>query len=176
MIRVLLHVCCGPCSTEAVDRLKEDYEVVLFYPNSNIYPREEWERRLKEVRKLAELKDLKLYVGDYKHKKWLDFISGFEDEKEGGKRCEKCFEFNFKECVKKAKELGIEKMTSTLTISPYKNSDKIFEIGKKVCGKEVKFLDRNFKKQKGYERSVKKSKQLKMYRQDYCGCEFSLRI
>lgn len=176
-MKILLHTCCGPCATESIERLKaEGYEVILFFPNSNIFPREEWEKRSENAKKISERHNLKLIIENYEHESWLQFASGLDNEPEGGRRCEKCFEFNLTKAAEKARELGIGNFTTTLTISRYKNSKKIFNIARNIAEKSgVNFVDIDFKKQGGYEKSIRLSQELGLYRQNYCGCEFSLK-
>lgn len=178
MEKLLLHVCCAPCSTHAIDYLREKYNVVLFFPNSNIYPEEEFEKRAENARKIAGIFNLKIIIGDYDYDEWLNFIKGLEKEPEKGKRCWKCFEFNLGETAEKARESGFDCFATTLTISPHKDSNKIFEIGNKLekeNKEKIKFLATDFKKHDGFKHSVELSKEHNLYRQNYCGCEFSLR-
>jgi epoxyqueuosine reductase len=177
MNEVLLHVCCACCSTEAIERLKKDYSVVLFFSNSNIDCLEEFNKRLENAKKIAKVHSLKLIVDDYNHDMWLDFIKGLEFEPERGERCLNCFEFNLKRTASKALELEVFGFTTTLTISPHKNSNVIFDIGRRIGESGgVKFLEINFKKQEGFKHSLKLSKKYGLYRQNYCGCEFSKNI
>jgi hypothetical protein len=149
---------------------------VLFYPNSNIFPKDEWERRLENAKKVAKLYGLPLVREPYNHGEWLDFIKGWEGEPEGGRRCEKCFEFNLQKTAEKCQKLHIENFTTTLTISPHKDSKKIFSVAKKIANQcDVNFVEKNFKKREGFKHSVKLSKKLDLYRQNYCGCEFSIK-
>lgn len=173
-MKVLIHTCCAPCSTEVIERLKHE-EIVLFFSDSNIYPKSEYDKRLSYTKKISKKFDVKLLIDNYAHEEWKDFIKGFEEEKEGGARCLKCFEFNLVRTAIKAKELGISNITTTLTISPYKNSKNIFEIGKKLKAEYgIDFLEFDFKKKDGYKKSIEHSKKHNLYRQNYCGCEFSL--
>lgn len=175
MTKVLLHVCCGPCSLGCFDRL-EGKDVILYFSNSNIFPAEEWEKRLVELKKVGKIHDFEVVVDSYEHKEWLDCVKGLETEPERGARCLKCFEFGLSRAAKKAKELGCDYFTTTLSVSRYKVSKDLFDIGLRVAAEEgVNFLEENFKKKGGYEKSVKLSKEMGLYRQDYCGCEFSLR-
>jgi predicted adenine nucleotide alpha hydrolase (AANH) superfamily ATPase len=168
--KVLLHVCCANCATACIEMLKgADYEVALFFTNSNIDTEEEFKKRLKDTRHLAHHTGLVLYEDRYKHDIWLKTVEGLEDEPEKGKRCRKCFEFNLMRVAEKAGELGFPSFTTTLTVSPHKTSKVIFEIGQYLKG----FLPVDFKKQNGFQRSLELSKQHDFYRQDYCGCEFS---
>ncbi|MGD1821151.1 MAG: epoxyqueuosine reductase QueH [Pleomorphochaeta sp.] len=170
--KILLHCCCGPCSTTCVDWLiNEGYDVVLWFSNDNIYPEDEYNKRFIELEKVAKFHNLEVIKDNYNHKDWLEKVKGFEEEREGGSRCGLCFDYNLSLAAKKAKELNIEYFTTTLTVSRYKNSERIFKIGSNYDG----FLEKNFKKKDGYAKSIKHSKNLGLYRQKYCGCEFSLR-
>ncbi|HPI92112.1 MAG TPA: epoxyqueuosine reductase QueH [Deltaproteobacteria bacterium] len=169
---ILLHVCCAPCLTASVERLvQEGYGVILFFSNSNIHPEEEYHRRLFEARRLAESLNLELLEDAYDHGAWLDRVRGLEHEPERGKRCLKCFEFNLDRTAAAMKRLGLRGFTTTLTVSRHKSSRDIFAIGRGFEG----FVEIDFKKKDGYARSVELSRQLELYRQGYCGCEFSLR-
>jgi len=170
--RILLHVCCAPCSTAAVERLlTPGSEVILFFSNSNISPREEYMRRLAEARRLAEMHHLKLIEDDYDHEAWLAHIRGLEEEPERGARCLKCFAYNLGRASSAAQRLACTGFTTTLTVSRHKSSRDIFAQGGRFPG----FVPLDFKKQDGYARSIALSRQLDLYRQDYCGCEFSRR-
>jgi len=175
MEKVLLHVCCGPCSLGCFDKLK-DKKVILFFSNSNIYPISEYKKRLENAKKVGEIYDFEILEDKYNHEDWREFVKGLENEPECGKRCLKCFEFSLKKAVEKAKEIGCYFFTTTLSVSKYKNSKDLFLIGKKI-GEEVgiPFLEIDFKKDSGYEKSVELSKRYEIYRQKYCGCEFSLK-
>lgn len=175
MKKLLLHVCCAPCSTHAIDFLRNKYDLTLFFPNSNIYPEEEFLKRKENAEKISKIFNLKMIFDGYDHKGWLAFIKGLENEPERGRRCWKCFEFNLRKTAEKASKLGFDCFTTTLTISPHKDSKKIFEIGKKLETGGLKFLDIDLKKQDGFKHSVELSRKHDLYRQDYCGCEFSLR-
>ena len=173
--KLLLHVCCGPCSTQSIEEASENYEVILFFSNSNIFPEEEYKKRLDETKRFAKLKNLELIEDDYDHVSWLEFVKGLENEPEGGKRCEKCFEYNFLRTADYCKKNNLEFFTTTLTISPYKNSGTIFAIGNTIAKQyDLKFVEFDFKKKDGYKKSVELSKKYDLYRQNYCGCEFSL--
>ncbi len=176
MKKVLLHVCCAPCSTHAIERLLKEYEVVLFFSNSNIWPREEYDRRLDEARKIARAYGLRLVEDSYDNERWRGWIRGLEAEPERGARCPKCFEFNLRRAAEYAKADGFDFFTTTLTISPHKDSKTIFGIGKRLseeCG--VGFLEVDFKKQDGFRHSIELSEKHHLYRQNYCGCRFSIR-
>lgn len=168
--RILVHCCCGPCATSSLQALIDDgYTPVLHYQNSNIDTKEENDLRFVNLQKVARALNLELYRSDYNHQSWLDYIKGLENEPEHGKRCVKCFEYNLRAAKEKAKELGIDLFTTTLTVSRFKNSKTIFEVGRQFEG----FLEKDFKKNDGFAKSVKMAKEMGLYRQQYCGCEFS---
>ncbi|MCR4675855.1 MAG: epoxyqueuosine reductase QueH [Sphaerochaetaceae bacterium] len=170
--RILVHCCCGPCATSSVKRLiDEGWDVVLHYQNNNIYPEEENTKRYEELFKVARSYGVPVIKSDYDHEDWLKWIQGYEDEPELGKRCQLCYEYNLRAARKMADELGIEKITTTLTVSRFKKSSLIFEQGEKFEGYEPY----DFKKKAGFENSIRISKEMGLYRQGYCGCEFSIR-
>jgi len=166
---ILLHVCCGPCASHCVRVLQEDYDVTLFFSNSNIWPREEYDRRAAAARKLAEICGVELVEDEYDHNAWLERIRGLEGEREGGRRCEKCFAFNLGRTARYACERGFGLFTTSLTVSPHKSSPVIFRVGEA----EGRFLKKDFKKGDGFKCSVELSRAYNLYRQGYCGCEFS---
>ena len=171
--RILVHCCCGPCSTSSIQRLLEEgYEPVLCYGNSNIWPKEENDKRYEELLKVSKYYGgLEVVRQNYDHDSWLSFIKGLENEPEHGKRCLKCFEFNLSQAYQEAKKLGLDKFTTTLTVSRFKKSESIFSVGEQFEG----FTKIDFKKKDGFAKSVKMSNLLGLYRQQYCGCEFSLK-
>jgi predicted adenine nucleotide alpha hydrolase (AANH) superfamily ATPase len=168
----LLHVCCAPCATASVERLLQRGEqVTLFFSNSNIYPYQEYRKRLDEVYRLAERYDLPVIEDEYDHQSWLDAIAGTEQEKEKGGRCTLCFGYSLRRTYEAAKRLGISRFSTTLSVSPHKNSKQIFAAAEGLEG----FVQDDFKKRGGYARSIALSKAYDLYRQCYCGCEFSMR-
>lgn len=170
--RILLHVCCGPCSTASIERLLgEGYEPVLFFSDSNIYPEAEFEKRYDNLLKVAAFYNLEVIKDAWLHESWLEWIKGYENEREHGKRCTLCFRYNLMKAAEKAEELGIPYFATTLTVSRFKNSKVIFSQGEDLKG----FLAIDFKKKDGFNRSIVLSKELGLYRQQYCGCEFSMR-
>ena len=172
MDRVLLHTCCGPCASACVPRLKESgREVAMFFSNSNIDTHEEYCRRLAAARTLAAAEGVELVEDAYNHDDWLRNVAdGFEDEPERGRRCERCYRYNLARTAKMAAERGFGEFTTSLTVSPHKPSAKIF-----AASDEPGFLRMDFKKREGFKLSVKRSEELGLYRQPYCGCEFSKR-
>ncbi|PLW79546.1 recombinase [Candidatus Woesearchaeota archaeon] len=170
MRQVLLHVCCAPCSTHCIEKLRsEKIEPVLYFYNPNIHPKSEYDKRLDEVKKYSKKAGCELIVGEYDSENWHKIVEGLEDEPEGGKRCAKCFELRLENTAKKKKDF-----TTSLTVSKYKNSKVIIPLAKELAEKEgIIFLDYNFKKEDGYNKSIKLSKENNLYRQDYCGCVYS---
>ena len=166
---ILLHVCCAPCATHPLQLLREHYTVVLFFSNSNIHPAEEYAARLDEARKLARLEGVPLVEDVYDHAAWLRHVRRWQKEPEGGRRCEACFRFNLRRAGEYCKREGLDAFTTTLTVSPHKNAERIFEIGRSVGP----FLEMDFKKRDGFKKSVDLSREYGLYRQHYCGCEFS---
>ena len=182
--KILLHSCCAPCSTAVIERLKNDYEIIIYYYNPNIYPEEEYlKRKNEEIKYVNHLNEtdksilISMIDADYESEKFYAVSRGLENEREGGKRCAECFKLRLTETAKKAKELGIDLFGTTLTVSPHKNSELINQIGQEIESQiGVKFLVSNFKKQDGYKRSIELSKENNIYRQNYCGCVFALNI
>jgi len=173
---VLLHVCCGPCSTTVLERLLPRYEVVLYFANCNLDTREEYNRRLEAARRVAAEHDLPLYAAEYDHDRWLRAVSGLEWEKEGGARCDVCFRYRLEQAAAEAKARGLDTFTTTLTISPHKDAAGVARAGRLGAMKHgVTYLEEDFKKRDGFRKSVARSRDLGLYRQSYCGCEFSRR-
>lgn len=171
--KLLLHSCCGPCSSACIERLKEFFDVTVIYYNPNIEPREEYEHRKSEqLRLLLEL-GINYLDCDYDNEAFRKVAEPLKDEPEGGKRCPICFGLRLKYTALKAHEHGFDYFTTTLTVSPHKNSQIINQIGHEI-GEEVgiQYLYSDFKKKDGYKRSIELSKEYNLYRQDYCGCLF----
>ncbi len=176
MKRLLLHSCCGPCSTVCIERLKDEYDLTVFYYNPNIYPHEEYLKRKENQKRVCKHFGIEILDGECDEKKWLNFVKGLEQEREGGARCEKCFEYRLNETAKKAKEGNFDIFGTTLTVSPHKSTNIINKVGKEIEKKyDIIYLEENFKKKDGYLRSINLSKELEIYRQNYCGCRFSIR-
>lgn len=177
MNKILLHACCATCSGYPLEKLKEmGYQPILYFFNPNIYPKEEFEKRLSELQNYAQKKEIELIVDKYLPQKWYNYIAGLENEPEKGARCQKCFEYRLIHTAKKAKELGLNCFTTTLTVSPHKQSKVIFETAKKIAVKfELDFIEVDFKKQNGFLKTMQIAKNENFYRQNYCGCEYSIR-
>ena len=170
--RILLHVCCGPCSTASIERLlDEGYEPVLFFSDSNIFPYGEFMKRYSNLLIAADHYGLEVILDDWRHDDWREAVKGHEGDREHGERCSLCFRYNLRRTAEKAAELGIGCFTTTLTVSRFKNSSTIFQEGRAFPG----FVEIDFKKKDGFGRSIALSREIGLYRQDYCGCEFSRR-
>ena len=171
-MKVLLHSCCGPCASACVPRLKEGgHEVAMFFSNSNIDTREEFEKRMGEARRLASSEGVELVEDEYDHGRWLSEVAdGFEHEPERGRRCERCYRYNLARTAAYAAANGFDAFTTSLTVSPHKPSARIF-----AASDDPRFLREDFKKRDGFKLSLQRSSALGLYRQQYCGCEFSKR-
>lgn len=173
--KILLHACCGICSGYPISLLKDmGYSVIVYFYNPNIYPQEEYQKRLTAEKKLCSHYGTELIEGNYEPDKYYEFIKGLENEPEKGLRCDKCFELRFTESAIKAKELGIEEFTTSMVISPHKNYEKLTAIGEKIAKEYgLKYLPINFRKNDGFFKTNQISKELGLYRQNYCGCKFA---
>ena len=177
--RTLLHTCCGPCASACVPVLKElGREVTMFFANSNIDTKEEFEKRLREAEKLAAVDGVKIVAIPYDHEEWLrEVAAGYEHEPEKGARCARCFRYNLTKTAEYAKAHGFDEFTTSLTVSPHKVSRTIFEVALAVTTNcqlpTANFLPCDFKKNEGFKLSTRRAKELGLYRQSYCGCEFS---
>lgn len=178
--RLLLHSCCAPCSSYVLEYLSQYFEITVFYYNPNIYPESEYTKRVVEQQKLISEMHFKhpvtFIAGNYDSERFYDMARGLEKVKEGGERCFKCYELRLREAARIAKDGEYDFFTTTLSISPLKNAQKLNEIGMKLAEEYgVTYLLSDFKKKNGYKRSVELSEQYGLYRQDYCGCVFSMR-
>lgn len=178
--KILLHACCAVCMAYPVEMLKNldesGYTPVVWFYNPNIYPEMEYLRRRDELIRYCEEKEYEYSIGDYDPDRWRVYISGLENEPEKGARCNKCFEFRLDRAAQKAKQSGIEFFTTTLTVSPHKVSKNVFTAGNNAAVKYgVKFLALDFKKHDGFLKTMQLAKENNFYRQQYCGCEFSIR-
>ena len=176
---VLLHVCCAPCSSYCLEYLSEYFDITVYYYNPNITKPEEYAYRLSEEKRYIALRtDFRHPVGmtesEYDPKVFFEAVKGLEKEPEGGARCERCFRLRLEASAKKAKALGMDCFTTTLTISPLKNAALLNEIGEEMGERYgVMWLPSDFKKKEGYKRSIVLSREYDLYRQNYCGCVFS---
>ena len=175
---LLLHSCCAPCSSYCLEYLSQYFRITVFYYNPNIYPEEEYFKRVKEQKRFIEELPAKYPIqfveGSYEKECFYEMAKGLEDCKEGGERCFRCYELRLREAAEMAKKMQMDYFTTTLSISPLKNANKLNEIGDMLEAEYgVKYLNSDFKKKNGYKRSVELSEQYGMYRQYYCGCVFS---
>ena len=175
--KILIHACCGICSGYPISLLKEmGYEPVVYFCNPNLDTLEEYQRRLEAQKVVCLYHWVDLIAEEYKHEDFLAVSKGLENEPEKGIRCDKCIELRLKQAADKAKELGINKFTTSLVISPHKNFDKISQIGKYIAEEmNLEYLSIDFKKKDGFLKTNNLSKELGIYRQNYCGCEYSKR-
>lgn len=176
--KLLLHSCCAPCSSYVIEYLSQFFSITVFYYNPNIYPDEEYEKRVEEqkefIRKFPAKYPVDFIPGDFEKECFYEAVRGLEDTKEGGERCSRCFYLRLSKTALMAQKLKADYFTTTLSISPLKNADRLNEIGEELARKSgVSYLCSDFKKKNGYKRSVELSAGYGMYRQDYCGCIFS---
>jgi hypothetical protein len=172
--KLLLHICCIACGAHVAKELEGEYEVALFFMNPNIFPAEELERRFKETERVAAEFGLPLFEGRRDHGSWREQVKGREADPEGGERCAICYEHRLRATAEAAKESGITNFASTLTVSPHKNAAVLNTIGERLAGEYgLGFVARDFKKKDGFKKACALSRDLGLYRQDYCGCEFS---
>ena len=179
---LLLHSCCGPCSTACIERLRDTYKITVFFYNPNITDREEYEKR-----KAAQIKFIQMYnrtlpqedkiefiEGEYLTEEFYNVALGLENEPEGGARCTECFRLRLERTAQAALRTENNIFGTTLTVSPHKNYNLVSAIGCELANKyHLEFLDMDFKKKAGFQRSIQMSKEYELYRQNYCGCEFS---
>lgn len=175
---LLLHACCAPCSSYVLEYLNKYFDITIFFYNPNISPKSEFDYRVSEVKRLInELPhegEIKFIEGEYNSSVFFDMAKGLEDIPEGGERCFKCYELRLRESAKEAVKGGFDYFTTTLSISPHKNAQKLNEIGRALSDEYgVRYLFSDFKKKDGYKRSCTLSQEYDLYRQNYCGCVFS---
>lgn len=176
---LLLHSCCAPCSSYVLEYLSEYFKITVFYYNPNIYPPEEYNKRAREqeafIEKLNTKYPISFIEGDFEDNKFYQTVKGLENAPEGGERCFLCYRMRLEESAQTAKEKGFDYFTTTLSISPHKNAQALNQIGLDIQAKyDVKYLLSDFKKKNGYKRSCEISEEYGIYRQDYCGCVFSV--
>jgi len=176
MERLLLHICCAPCATHAFEVLRERFEVTGYAYNPNIHPEEEYARRLGAVRQWAERVGLAVLEGPYEPEAWFRATEGMESEPEGGARCEMCYRMRLERTAGVAGREGFGHLATTLTMGPSKRAEVVNRIGREVAaGHGLVFLEADFKKRGGFQRSLELSRAFGLYRQNYCGCRYSLR-
>lgn len=173
---LLLHACCAPCSSYCLEYLSKYFKITVFYYNPNIDSKDEFDKRLNELKRFVHEvhKDIDIIDGIYNYNEFDEIVSGLEDAKEGGPRCFKCYRLRLSKTAFIAREKNFDYFGTTLSISPYKNAEKLNSIGlelEKEYG--IKYLTSDFKKKNGYIRSIELSRKYNLYRQDYCGCKYS---
>ena len=178
--KLLLHVCCAPCSSYVLEYLSNYFNITVFYYNPNISSLDEYKKRLNEEKRFVKeypfKEDISIIDGEYDNERFEEEIKGLENEKEGGARCFKCYRLRLSKSAKYARDNNFDYFTTTLTISPYKNANKLNEIGSELEEEYgIKYLYSDFKKKNGYKRSIELSHEYNLYRQDYCGCVYSVR-
>ena len=173
-MKVILHICCGVCAAGAADvLLKEGHRVTGYFYNPNIYPEEEYGLRLEAARRSAEHLGFDLVEGLYEPENWISVVAAFKDEPEGGQRCLACYRLRMEKACAFMRETGADAYTSTLTISPHKSAKAINRIGTEIGGNS--YMARDFKKKDGFKKAAELAKSWEIYRQDYCGCLYSLK-
>lgn len=175
---LVLHSCCAPCSSAVLERLHEVFELVVFYYNPNISPEAEFRHRAEEQKRLVEEMplrgDARVVEGEYDPQRFYELVRGHEEDPEGGERCGICFEMRLRKTAEYARSIGAEYFTTTLSISPLKNAQRLNELGRAIAGEfGLNYLLSDFKKKDGYRRSCVLSEEHGLYRQDFCGCVFS---
>lgn len=178
---LLLHSCCAPCSSYVLEYLSNYFKITVFYYNPNIYPESEYTKRILEQQTLlSQMKTchpVTFMAGNYDSDRFYEMAKGLEHVAEGGERCSKCYELRLREAAEVARKCGFDYFATTLSISPLKNAAKLNEIGMRLAKEYgVDYLPSDFKKKNGYKRSIELSKKYGLYRQDYCGCEFSIPV
>lgn len=178
--KLLLHSCCAPCSSYVLEYLSGYFEITVFFYNPNIFPETEHTKRIVEqqmlIDKMKGKHPISFLAGNYDRERFFHIVKGYEHVKEGGERCFRCYALRLEEAAIVAKEGEFDYFTTTLSISPMKNAEKLNDIGNHIAKKYgIPYLPSDFKKKNGYKRSIELSKQYDLYRQDYCGCEFSYR-
>lgn len=172
---LLLHSCCGPCSSYVLEYLTRFFDITVLFYGPNIQPESEYKKRLLHQRRVLGHIPAKLLECEYDGESFKKISSGLESEPEGGARCTACFALRIEETARRARENGFEWFCTTLSVSPHKDAERINRIGEKMAEKYgVKWLPSDFKKRGGYQRSIALSREMELYRQDYCGCLFSI--
>ena len=176
MKKLLIHICCAPDATIGIERLSPDWDTQGYFYNPNIHPAQEYDKRLAAMEKLSAATGFPFLSGEYSPEEWMVMVEGLEEEPEKGRRCELCIRERMRRTAQEAKEKGFDAFAAVLTVSPHKDAAMINRLGAEA-GREfsVEYLPTNLKKMDGFKRSVQLSREMGIYRQDYCGCEFSKR-
>jgi len=172
--KMLVHLCCAPDALYVLSLLKEEYEVCGYFYNSNIHPRQEYDLRLDETRKVARVLDIRLHEGLYDDERWLRITQKFKEEPEKGRRCDVCYAMRLEKTAQKASELGFDIFTTVMSLSPWKKAESLNRMGRMFASRYgIRFLEADFKKKDGFRKSIELSKDHGLYRQNYCGCVYS---
>lgn len=174
--KMLVHICCAPDALYVIRTLKKDYNVSGFFYNPNIFPRAEYELRLKETRKVAQILNFNFLEGAYDNEWWLKITQKFKEEPEKGTRCDICYGMRLKKTAERASSLDFDIFTTVMSLSPWKKADVLNRMGRMFAQRyKLNFLEANFKKKNGFRKSIELSKRHGLYRQNYCGCKYSMR-
>jgi predicted adenine nucleotide alpha hydrolase (AANH) superfamily ATPase len=174
--KMFVQICCAPDALYVMDLLGKDYDVSGFFYNPNIHPRKEYDLRFGETQKVAATLGFEIIEGPYDESRWHALTTKFKDEPEKGRRCDVCYALRLEQTAKKGAELGFDIFTTVMSLSPWKKADVMNKIGKMFGRRfQIQFLEANFKKKDGFKKSMELSKRHKLYRQDYCGCIYSIR-
>jgi len=176
MKRLLIHICCAPDATVGIERLAPDFDAAGYFYNPNIHPEDEYDKRLAAMRTISSLTEFPFVEGSYDPSSWFELVRGLEEEPEKGIRCETCIRMRLRDTAKLANERGFDMFAAVLTVSPRKDAAMVNRLGAQA-GEEfgVQYLPTDLKKKDGFKRSVELSTQYGLYRQNYCGCEYSKR-
>ena len=171
-MKILLHICCAVCAGTVIERLMIAGDTVTgYFYNPNIHPQDEYERRFQSVKKVAKEFDIELIEGPYDRENWFGLVKGYEHEAEGGRRCEVCFRMRLESSYREMKKRELDKFTTTLSVGPMKDADLINKIGLGISME--RFIPADFKKKDGFKRAMELSREMNLYRQNYCGCIYS---
>ena len=174
--KILAHICCAPDAIYVIDLLQNEHEVTGYFYNPNIWPEDEYVRRLAETRKVEKILGFELLEEIYDAERWLKATNKFKDEPEKGRRCDICYALRLERAAQKAAALGIPSFTTIMSLSPWKKADVLNRIGRMLGRRhQVRFLEADFKKKGGFEKSVSLRRRHGIYRQNYCGCLYSRR-
>ncbi len=175
MQKLLLHICCGPCATHVLEVLRKNYHITGYFYNPNIYPIEEYEKRLAAAREVAKRMGITLIEGEYEQQTFFKAVEGFENEQENGERCNICYRLRLSDTAQKAADNSFGYIASTLTSGPMKKASIINLIGNEEAESAgLSFIEGDWKKKDGFRRSCELSREYEIYRQNYCGCLFSM--
>jgi predicted adenine nucleotide alpha hydrolase (AANH) superfamily ATPase len=174
--KMLLHVCCAPCSSAVLERLRDEFDITGYFYDPNIHPEEEYIRRLEEGRRFYREIGIPLIEAPYDAERWFAKTAEFKEAPEGGIRCEICYDMRLNKAAGFARENNFDIFATVLSISPHKKAEKINNIGRRLAERYgIRFYEADFKKKDGFKRSLELSRRYNLYRQDYCGCIYSKR-